>query len=119
MATANDIKSAYQEAILTLFGARTHLQPLECTALLGLKTARPINRAITSGELPAYLFLPECPRLRFVAIDDLLSWLDAHAPIPPTRPAAAGAVVREKRALARAGREGRASAKREEHRSVS
>jgi hypothetical protein len=65
------------DSMVARFGSRTHLQPKELADLLGLKTSRPINRAISSGALPATV-LPGCERLRFVEIDDFLIFMRAN-----------------------------------------
>jgi hypothetical protein len=98
--------------MLVRFGPRTHLQPKEIAKLMGLKTRRPINDAITSGALPATI-LPGCDRLRFVALDDFLTFMRTHQPygVKP-QPVVDGAEdrrsasSRERAALARVAREG-------------
>jgi hypothetical protein len=94
------------EEILAHFGTRTHLQPKEIAALMGLKTRRPINDAITSGALPATT-LPGCDRLRFVELDDFLTFMRTHQPygVNP-QPVHRSTSSRERAALARVAREG-------------
>ena len=94
------------EDMLTRFGTRTHLQPKEIAELMGLKTRRPINDAITSGALPATT-LPGCDRLRFVELDDFLTFMRTNQPYGvKSQPVRRSASSRERAALARVAREG-------------
>jgi hypothetical protein len=122
--TSNDTNQldARESRLLALvverFGSRTHLQPKEIAELVGLKTKRPINDAITSGALVATRW-PGCDRLRFVELDDFLSFMRSNQIDRPKPRTARRAGVREQRALARVGREGRALASATGARSLS
>jgi hypothetical protein len=97
-----------REQVVTRFGTRSHLQPKELVELLGMKTARRINAAITSGALLASS-LPGCDRLRFVELDDFLAFMRSNqlnGPKPPTR----RSIPRGQRAVGRGARAGRAPA---------
>jgi hypothetical protein len=85
-ATAEDY---CREQIAARFGPRTHLQLKECAELLGLKTTDALNKTIVAGTLEATLVFGHCPRLRWVAVPELVRFLCTAEPVIQQRRSAA------------------------------